>query len=283
MRKIKLDEELQEYKEHNIKEQTEAVKNVRLLLESHTQEDNRIINLIGANSTLAKQQQELGRVMELEKMENEYGKVFHINEIQNLAIEYKLRFLPSSQFTGNMDVQVVSKVKEFVGEAATRKTVVGLDDHVLKNQFYILAIASQFNLRQGRRRPPSIPKIVDRDPVLFYKIDEDHYRMIHKWGTDFTIFRRITGWIWQNSANHTFFTSLWLFMISSILLLIVAACITELTVLHTIMPLLLSSGSTTFLVSRYHNKTKDYLDASTGTNHLVSRYSEKNWRSIFRA
>ena len=40
------------------------------------------------------------------------------------------------------------------------------------------------------------------DPVLFYKIDETHYRLIHQWGKEFTAWRRILGWRWKN--QHTF-------------------------------------------------------------------------------
>ena len=45
--------------------------------------------------------------------------------------------------------------------------------------------------------------IRELDPVLFYKIDDQHYRLIHKWGNDFTVLRRIKGYVYDNVDNYS--------------------------------------------------------------------------------
>lgn len=111
--------------------------------------------------------------------------------IKQLAIEYKLKFLSSRYFSGHMDVEVLSKIKEFAKNTNTE-----IDPHTLSSRFFILAPVECFHLNQRER-----PKPVPVDPLIFYMIGDNHYRLIHKWGSDFSPLRRILGWKWESMSN----------------------------------------------------------------------------------
>jgi hypothetical protein len=46
------------------------------------------------------------------------------------------------------------------------------------------------------------------DPLMFYKVDSEHYRLVHKWGDDFTILRYLTGFRWKSYWNYHFFNTM---------------------------------------------------------------------------
>jgi hypothetical protein len=208
--KVDLKKELKKEKDTFLsvsKEQQDSVKTVKLLLAGEDQEDHRILTHLGANSTVMQLENIRNDNLQLEKLDQEYGEVFTVDQIRNLAIDYRLRFLNSRRFIGDMDKEVTAKIKEFA-----KKTNTSLDEHTLQTRFFILAVPSSFSLekvkairfeeaRERRRR-------AKLDPVLFYKIDEEHYRLIHQWGKEFTLYRRILGWKWK--SHHTYRTFNWL-------------------------------------------------------------------------
>jgi hypothetical protein len=168
-----------------------AVKAVLLLEQGDSAEDLRIANALGSSNNIARAQTELGKKMELEKLDGKFaGNVFTVDQIKALAGKYNLRFLRSGLYCGNLDVVAIQKIKEF-----SRETGTAITDGALKYNFFILAPGKCFNLK-------AIEKVkVDPDPAIFYKIDDDHYRLIHQWGNDFSIWNRIAGWNWLKPAT----------------------------------------------------------------------------------
>ena len=59
------------------------------------------------------------------------------------------------------------------------------------------------------------------DPAIFYQIDEKHFRLIHKWGADFTIFRLIEGFRWKSWWSHQWFNTV---MVSPIVAMLFFLC-----------------------------------------------------------
>lgn len=204
--KVNIEKELLNKRESR---NTDPIKEVQLLLSDKSQKDMEMLGFLAENSTLIAAQADVGKRIELENLDKSYGKTFHIDEIEELAIQYRLRFLESSRFTGNMDVDVIAKIKEF-----SKETNTSIDEYTLSRRFFILAPPEMFNLDEVRR-------INTKDPAIFYQIDSNHYRLIHKWGNDFSIFRRILGWKWKNFNNKRHFYLLFTlpimtFMLSSL-------------------------------------------------------------------
>lgn len=101
-------------------------------------------------------------------------RVFHISQIEALCKKYYLRFLSSSQYAGSIDPELPNKVTTF--EAAYNVKIADQN----RNRAYIAAPKESFRLQAK-------PK----DPLLFYKINSDYYYLVHKWGNDLSIFRRL--------------------------------------------------------------------------------------------
>lgn len=168
---------------------------VKLLLQGESAEDARILRNLSDDSNLNRIEKIRGKQIELENLEKSYeGKVFTIDQIKKLCINYRLRFLSSKKYTGSYDVEVAAKIKEFA-----KNTNSPIDDYSLGRRYFIMAPPEMFALREeiyiSKR---------DQDPAIFFQIDDTHYRLIHKWGNDFSILRLLQGFRWK-----TFWTFQW--------------------------------------------------------------------------
>lgn len=100
-------------------------------------------------------------------------KVFHITQIKEICDKYHLKFLPTRYYKGTIDNKLPEKISTF--ETA-------YDVRCDKENSYIMAPASSFKLEE---RP--------KDPLLFYAINNEYFYLIHKWGDDMNITRRLVG------------------------------------------------------------------------------------------
>ena len=108
----------------------------------------------------------------------ETDKIFHIDQIKEICIDYRLRFLDSSYFKGKIPQKAISKIKQL--EAAHNTEIKG---------FKIMA-------------PSKLFKLEDKDdPLLFAPIGNDYYYLIHKWGNDLHPLRKLFAWPFKNIAN----------------------------------------------------------------------------------
>lgn len=187
-----------------------VISEVNRLLEYDSLRDSEILKSIGSSSTLIQSENERGAIIELEKQENFYsGTIFTYDQILKVGTKYRLKFLPSSLFKSYITPLVASDVKElerFISESMTKdqanKRNMSVEEYVkengavkysfdaneLKNKFYILAPAKCFVTEKVAAFTIKSP-----DPILFYSINGEHFRLIRKWGADFTIFRRLKG------------------------------------------------------------------------------------------
>jgi hypothetical protein len=108
----------------------------------------------------------------------ETDKIFHIDQIREICIDYRLRFLNSAYFKGKIPRQAISKIKHL--EAMHQMEIKG---------FKIMA-------------PSKLFKLEDKDdPLLFAPIGNDYFYLIHKWGNDLHPLRKLFAWPFKNIAN----------------------------------------------------------------------------------
>ncbi len=215
--KVSIDKELEKAsQEHKQKFNVDPINEVKLLLAGESSEDARILRGLSNNSQFNRIEKVRGEQIELETLENEYeGKVYKIEQIEKLCVDYRLRFLQSKYYTGSYDVEVSAKIKEFA--KATKSPI---DEYTLGRRFFMMAPQEMFQLRDEKY----ISKAELRrqaDPAIFYQIDEKHFRLIHKWGDDFTIFRLIEGFRWKSWWTHQWFNTV---MISPIITMLYFLC-----------------------------------------------------------
>jgi hypothetical protein len=113
----------------------------------------------------------------------ETDKIFHIKEIKNVCIDYRLRFLDSHFYKNEIPEEAISKI------AALEKK------HVTKlSGFKIIAPSKAFHLLNYD------------DPLLFATIGNDYYYLIHKWGNDMNPLRKLMVKPVRNLSNFLLFS-----------------------------------------------------------------------------
>jgi hypothetical protein len=215
--KVSIEKELERHSQVK-KEQfnLDPLNEVKLLLNGESTEDSRILRGLSKNSQFNRIEKVRGEQLELEKHEAGFqGKVYTVEEVKRLAVDYHLRFLPSMYYTGTYDVEVAAKIKEFA-----KNTNSPIDDYSLTKRFYVLAPTNMFELQDEKYLSKADLRRM-ADPAIFFQIDEKHYRLIHKWGSDFTIFRYLEGFKWASFRNYWLFSTVIMMPIVAFLMALV--------------------------------------------------------------
>lgn len=123
-------------------------------------------------------------------------KIYHIKDIQKICVDYRLRFLDSKYFKGEVPEEAVSKIRELENKHQTSL-----------HTFKIIAPAKLLKLENAD------------DPLLFTPLGNDYYYLIHKWGNDLHPLRKTLMWPYKTLENLVitiFFISLMLTAITPI-------------------------------------------------------------------
>jgi hypothetical protein len=124
--------------------------------------------------------------------------LFTESQIKKVACKYGLRFLKTDMYRGNIDPYAIIKIKEFESKENIHEFGQGRWSKIIK--YKILAPKSSFEL-----------KVKPKDPLLFACLGEYNgekmYYLIHKWGKDLNIGRRIVNSFKINKWTMTLFYS----------------------------------------------------------------------------
>ncbi len=110
--------------------------------------------------------------------ELESNKIYHLEDIEKICIDYRLRFLPSAYFKAEIPYEAISKIKNLENIHQTKL-----------EGFKIMAPAKLFKLQNAD------------DPLLFAPIGNEYYYLIHSWGNDLHPFRKLLMWPFKNLEN----------------------------------------------------------------------------------
>lgn len=188
--KIDLIKQLEKLKKDTRTSSDKVVDEVKLLLDQNAAEERNALKVSGLEQHIVEVENKKSVEIERNKFEDEYkGKVFTEAEIKKLCIKYDLRLLPTRRYAGKIDTQVASKLAKFIKDNESE-----IGHH--SDSFYVMAPGSAFKLED---HPTPIR---DVDPVLLYRIPRtNNFTFIHKWGKDFTVFRRIRGLFFESMSN----------------------------------------------------------------------------------
>ncbi|NVN18408.1 hypothetical protein GUA46_08645 [Muricauda sp. HICW] len=169
MRGTNIEHKLQKSKNKNASS-LDILDEVQQILNKHSLKDEQISKQLGSKSNFRENDFDFDLL--------ETDKIFHIDQIKEICIDYRLRFLNSSYFKGKIPQEAISKIKQL--EAAHNTKIKG---------FKIMA-------------PSKLFKLEDKDdPLLFAPIGNDYYYLIHKWGNDLHPLRKLFAWPFKNIAN----------------------------------------------------------------------------------
>lgn len=108
----------------------------------------------------------------------ETSRIYHISGIKNICIDYRLRFLESKYFKGQIPLEAISKIKSLEKE-----------HNIELKGFKIIA-------------PSKLFKLEDKDdPLLFAPIGNQYFYLIHQWGNDLHPLRKLMMWPFKNIMN----------------------------------------------------------------------------------
>lgn len=104
--------------------------------------------------------------------------IYHLKHIKEVCIDYRLRFLDSKYFKGDIPKEAIAKIKQLEKEHETNL-----------QGFKIVAPSKLFKLKDKN------------DPLLFVPLGNDYFYFIHKWGNDLHPLRKALMWPFKNIVN----------------------------------------------------------------------------------
>jgi len=157
------------------KTEQDILEEVDALLKENEQERERIKLFISEKSSTN------SNAFDLDLLET--NKIFHLVQIREVCVDYRLRFLDSTFFKQGIPEEAISKIHAL--EKSHDTTLEG---------FKIMAPTKAFQL------------LSYDDPLLFAPIGNDYYYLIHKWGNDITPTRKWLVKPFKNLLNFVWFS-----------------------------------------------------------------------------
>ena len=111
--------------------------------------------------------------------ENDFEQIFSLDQIKNVCVNYRLRFLDSKLFKANYPYEAIMKIREFEKRNGCEV-----------KEFKLMAPSKMFKLIDP-----------DKDPLLFANIGNGNYYLIHQWGNDLAWYRKFLAWPFRNLKN----------------------------------------------------------------------------------
>ena len=131
----------------------------QLLTEDDATDDRIRTNIFGSD----------GHAQELDLTQLDPQRIFGLDEIKEVCVAYRLRFLDARYFKGEIPYEAVSKIKSLQKNQEQELT-----------GFKLIAPAPMFRLQEK-----------DKDPLLFVNLGNGLYYLIHKWGGELSAWRKI--------------------------------------------------------------------------------------------
>ncbi|NER11105.1 hypothetical protein SAMN06265375_10491 [Muriicola jejuensis] len=110
----------------------------------------------------------------------ETDRIYHLDQIKKICIDYRLRFLDSKYFKGEIPMEGISKIKSLEK-----------DHGITIEGFKIIAPSKLFRLEDKD------------DPLLFAPIGNGYFYLIHRWGNDLHPLRKALAWPFKSIVNLT--------------------------------------------------------------------------------
>ena len=108
----------------------------------------------------------------------ETNNIYHLDQIKQICITYRLRFLDSKYFKGKLPQSAIAAIKELENK-----------HHTELSGFKIIAPSKLFKLENAD------------DPLLFAPMGSEYYYLVHKWGNDLHPLRKIMMWFFKSFEN----------------------------------------------------------------------------------
>lgn len=179
-----IEKQLQKYRNKRLGKETVMDEVLCIFSENDIQRDK-------ISATLTKKHKTVSNEFNFNYLKTE--NIYQLEDIKNICITYRLRFLDSHYFHGNFPEEAISKIRQL--EKVHKTTL---------QHFKIIAPAKRLKLENAD------------DPMLFAPMGNDYFYFIHKWGNDLHPLRKILMWPYKNFENLVFTVFLLSILITAI-------------------------------------------------------------------
>ena len=168
-KRISLLDRLQDIRSRKSEEE-QILSQVKSILEQDARQEERI------EESLKKSPPSIENQFDFDSLDSK--RIYHVSHIRQICIDYRLRFLDTRYFKGEIPREGIQNIKALERE------------HKIDIQGYkIVAPSKLFRLEDKN------------DPLLFAPIGNGYYYLIHKWGNDLHPLRRLMVWPFKNVMN----------------------------------------------------------------------------------
>nr|WP_299388649.1 hypothetical protein [Allomuricauda sp.] len=150
--------------------EAEVLTEVRQLLDQLQQQDEQIMEQLKSGGHKS------SNLFQFDLLESD--SIYHIDHIKKICIDYRLRFLDSTYFKGEIPPTAVAAIKAL--EQSHKTKLAG---------FKIMAPSKLFKLKDKD------------DPLLFVPMGNNYYYLVHQWGNDLHPLRKLLVWPFKNIIN----------------------------------------------------------------------------------
>lgn len=209
---------LNKEKEKSIK-LIDEISEVKLLMNADAQEDTALIMNAFPNSSNSVSLEKNEENTRINKLTESYGSgVYTERQVKEICMKYRLRFLPSTYFKGNVPIEAVHKLKEVLKNNKDLNYLIGTNSYSFERNLFIMAPSNMFNIssnsqkaRDENAKLRELKRLRELDPALFIKLDNDKYLFVKEWGNSFSTARRMLGALTARvSTLNTLFFLGWL-------------------------------------------------------------------------
>lgn len=177
LRRTNIEQKLQQTRNKTIQE-SEILDQVRnILAQDDLKEDVIIARMKSPQKPTPR------NVFDIDQLDTD--KIYHVDQIRDICINYRLRFLDTRYFKNEIPQEALNKIKQLEKDHET--TLRG---------FKIVAPSKMFKLENAD------------DPLLFAPIGNGYFYLIHKWGNDLNAFRKAWAWPFKSLGNLILMTIL---------------------------------------------------------------------------
>lgn len=169
LKKTNIESELSRLRFKTTSEES-ILESVAQILKEDNQKDDQILETLGS-ANISKENR-----FDFDLLETQ--NIYHLDTIKSICIDYRLRFLDTKFFKGEIPYEAISKIKAL--EKAHNTRLQG---------FKIVAPSKLFKLENAD------------DPLLFAPIGNGYYYLIHKWGNDLSPLRKWMMLPFKNFEN----------------------------------------------------------------------------------
>lgn len=187
-------------------QEASSITEVKLLLQQNESEDLSFLQSAFPNSVNSKiviSNSDNEQVKKLSSMHN--GDVYTTDQLKSICMKYRLRFLPSTLYKGNIPVDVIHDIRNKMKGDEKLKYLSSGSATIYQRNLFMMAPASMFNIEsvvsKKKAELAEIKRLRDLDPAVFIKVDDDKYLFVREFGNSFSPLRRILGALTAQSQS----------------------------------------------------------------------------------